>query len=212
MSGGDSTGAIQMIAILGLASLLPAIVLTCTCFVRFAVVFSFLRSGLGTQGAPPNQVLVGLALFMTFFVMTPVVTEIHANAVTPYMDDEISASEAMDRGTPPLRNFLLERTRDNNLAMFYEVSREDRPQTASDVPLRIAIPAFIVSELETAFRMGLIVLLPFLVIELVVAALLSSLGMIMLPPPIVSLPLKVLVFVLVDGWHLVVESLLRGAM
>ena len=203
--------AIHLVVILALASLAPAIVLTCTCFVRFAVVFSFLRTGLGTQGAPPTQALVGLALFMTAFVMAPIASQIHSAATGPYFSGKMDEKQAIEAGTPPLRKFLLERTRPQDLALFYEVSSQVRPDSPDDVPLRIAIPAYVLSELGTAFRMGLMILLPFLVIELVVAAMLSALGMIMLPPPIVSLPVKLLVFVAVDGWHLVVGSLLKGA-
>lgn len=207
-----TSSAIKLVLILGLASLAPALILTCTCWIRFMIVFSFLRSGLGTQGAPPSQVLVGLSLFMTVFVMAPVANEIQTKAVSPYLEGTITEKEALAKGTPALRRFLLERTRAEDLRLFYEVSREKRPATADDVPLRIAIPAFVLSELGTAFRMGLVLLLPFLAIELVVAAVLSALGMIMLPPPVVSLPIKILLFVVVDGWHLIVGSLLRGAM
>ncbi len=202
--------AIQLVVILAVASLLPALVLSCTCWVRFIIVFSFLRSGLGTQGAPPSQVLVGLSLFMTLFVMAPVALEINKAAVEPYLAGEMNEKQALSAGSPALRDFMLKRTRAKDLELFYEISKAERPDTPADVPMRIAIPSFILSELGTAFRMGLVILLPFLVIELIVAALLSALGMIMLPPPIVSLPIKVLVFVLVDGWHLVVGSLLRG--
>ena len=211
-SGGGPTSAMQLVVILAVASLIPAIVLACTCFARFAVVFSFLRNGLATQGAPPNQVLIGLALFMSFFVMAPVATPIYAEAVVPYMNGTLDEEQALAKATPHLRKFLIERTRDRDLELFYEVSRAERPTSSDDVPLRIAIPAFVVSELGTAFRIGLIILLPFLVIDMIVAAVLSALGMVMLPPPIVSLPVKLLVFVAIDGWHLVVASLLKGAM
>ena len=204
--------ALHLVVVLALASLVPALVLTCTTFVRFAVVFSFLRNGLGTQGAPPSQAMVGLALFMTMFVMAPVGSDIYSKAVEPYWAGEMGEKEALAAATPTLRRFLLDKTRPQDLQLFYEISKTERPSSPDDVPLRIAVPAFAVSELGAAFRMGLAVLLPFLVIELVVAALLSALGMIMLPPPIVSLPIKILVFVAVDGWHLVVGSLLRGAL
>ncbi len=211
-TGSGPSSAVQMVVILALASLAPAIVLSCTCFVRFVVVFSFLRSGLGTQGAPPSQIMVGLALFMTLFVMAPIAGEVYERAGEPYMAGQIDESQALEAATPSIRRFLLERTRGKDLELFYSVSTAARPSGPDDVPLRIAVPAFIVSELGTAFRMGLIILLPFLVIELVVAAVLSALGMVMLPPPIVSMPIKLLVFVAVDGWHLTVSSLLRGVM
>jgi flagellar biosynthetic protein FliP len=206
------TSAVQLAIILAVASLIPALVLACTCFTRFVVVLGFVRNGLATQGAPPNQVLVGLALFMTLFVMAPVGADVYDNAVQPYLAGQIDKDQALAAATPTLRRFLLERTRGEDLQLFYDVSDAPRPASADDVPLRIAIPAFVISELNVAFRIGLIVLLPFLIIDLVVASVLSALGMVMLPPPIVSLPIKLLVFVAIDGWHLVVASLLRGAM
>ena len=209
-SGGPAR-ALHLVALLTIASLAPAIILVCTCFTRFAVVLSFLRSGLGTQGAPPSQVMVGLALFMTLFVMAPVGTDIYQRAVQPYLDDQMSEKQALEAATPPLRDFLIKRTRPQDLELFYDVSGASRPTTVDDVPLRIAVPAFVVSELHTAFKMGLIILLPFLIIDLVVASVLSALGMVMLPPTIVALPIKLLVFVAIDGWQLVVASLLRGA-
>jgi len=212
LAGGGPTSAVQLVIIMAIASLLPAIILTCTCFARFLVVFSFLKNGLGTQGAPPNQVLVGLALFMTLFVMAPVATQVHDQALRPYLDGKMTETAAMDAAAPAVKDFLLPRTRQEDLALFYEVSGAARPATAADVPLRIAVPAFVLTELRTAFQMGLAVLLPFLVIDLVVATVLSSLGMVMLPPVLISLPVKILIFVAVDGWHLLVGSLLRGAM
>jgi flagellar biosynthetic protein FliP len=205
-----SPSMIQLVVVFGLMSLLPALVLTTTCFTRFVVVFSFLKTGLGTQGAPPNQVLVGLALFMTAFVMSPVATEMYETAGGPYMDGAIDEGEAYERAEPIARKWLLPRTRPEDLALFYDYTSEPRPETANDVPLRIAVPAFVLSELRTAFQMGLLVLLPFLVIDLVVATVLSSLGMVMLPPTLVSLPVKLLVFVMADGWNVLVMSLLRG--
>jgi flagellar biosynthetic protein FliP len=203
--------ALQVVALLTIASLAPAIILVCTCFTRFAVVFSFLRTGLGTQGAPPSQVMIGLALFMTLFVMAPIGAQVYQLGVRPYLDGEMTERQALEAATPPLRDFLVSRARPADLSLFYDVSDAPRPTSVADVPLRIAVPAFVVSELHTAFKMGLIILLPFLVIDLVVASVLSALGMVMLPPPIVALPIKLLVFVAIDGWHLVVASLLRGA-
>jgi flagellar biosynthetic protein FliP len=155
---------------------------------------------------------VGLALFMTMFVMAPVATAVNERALRPWFDNRIDADAALEAATPPLREFLVRHTRRSDLALFYEVSRSPRPETAADVPLRIAVPAFAISELRTAFEMGLVVLLPFLVIDMIVAVVLASLGMMMLPPSVVALPIKLLVFVAADGWHLIVESLLRGAM
>jgi flagellar biosynthetic protein FliP len=197
---------------LTLVSLAPAIVLTCTCFARFAIVFSFLKSGLGGAGGPPSQVLAGLALFMTIFVMTPVGVVVNEKALAPYLAGKLSERQAIEEATPPLREFLLRHTREKDLALFYDVTDTARPETPDDVPLSIAVPAFAVSELGTAFELGFLVLLPFLVIDLVVATVLTSLGMVMLPPSVIALPVKLLVFISVDGWHLVVRSLLKGAM
>lgn len=210
-SGGPKS-AIHLILILAVASLAPAIILTATCFARFAIVFSFLRTGLATQGAPPSQILVGLSLFMTLFVMAPVGNAVYRDAGVPYFAGQLDETAAFDAAAPHIRRFLLERTRPQDLDLFYEVSSAARPNSPDDVPLRIAVPAFVVSELTIAFKIGLIILLPFLVIDLVVASVLSALGMIMLPPPIVALPIKLLVFVAVDGWHLLVSSLLSGVM
>ncbi len=210
-SAGGPGSALTMIGVLTLATLIPAAVLACTCFVRFVVVLGFVRTGLSTPAAPPNQVLVGLALFMTVFVSAPVATEMYERAGRPYLDGEMDEKAAFDAAAPPLRRFLLERTRQEDLALFYEVSAEPRPATADDVPLRIAIPAFVVSELRTAFEIGLAVLLPFLVIDLAIASILTALGMVMVPPQVVALPVKLLVFLAIDGWRLIVESLLRGA-
>lgn len=209
---GGPSSAVQVAVIMTLVGLAPAIVLTCTCFARFAIVFSFLKSGLGTQGAPPSQVLVGLSIFMTAFVMAPVAAQLNETALSPYLAGTMTESQALDAGTPALRTWLLERTKEKDLALFYEVSDAPRPSSGDDVPLRIAVPAFVLSELRTAFQMGFLMLLPFLVVDLVVATVLSALGMVMLPPSVVSMPVKLLVFVAVDGWTLIVGSLLKGAM
>ncbi len=207
----SSSGAIGMVVTLTVATLLPAIVLSCTCFVRFVVVLGFVRTGLGTAAAPPNQVLVGLALFMTVFVSAPIAYDMYDRAGKPYMAGQMSESQALDAATPPLRKFLLAHARTPTSALFFEVSHAPRPATADDVLLRVAVPAFVLSELRTAFQIGLTMLLPFLVIDLIAATIMTSLGMVMVPPQTVALPLKILVFVLIDGWHLVVvESLLRG--
>jgi flagellar biosynthetic protein FliP len=203
--------ALQLALVLAVASLAPALILTCTCFARFAIVFSFIKNGLGTPGAPPNQVVVGLALFMTLFVMAPTAAAVHEQALGPYLKGQLDERAAIEAATPPLRAFLIPRTQRDDLALFYELAQEAAPQDPSEVPLSIAVPAFVLSELRTAFQMGLCVLLPFLVIELVTATLLSSLGMVMMPPSVVALPIKLLVFVTLDGWHLLVRSLLAGA-
>jgi len=207
-----SLGAVGMVVVLTLVTLLPAVVLSCTCFVRFVVVLGFVRTGLGTPSAPPNQVLVGLALFMSVFVSAPVASEIYDRAAKPYFANQMDESQALEAATPPLRSFLIHHTSEADLTLFYEVTRSPRPSTIDDVPLKIAIPAFILSELRLAFKIGLTILLPFLVIDLVAATILTSLGMVMVPPQVVALPIKLLVFVMIDGWHLIVQSLLRGAM
>jgi flagellar biosynthetic protein FliP len=205
-------GAVGMVVLLTLVTLLPAIVLSCTCFVRFIVVLGFVRTGIGTPAAPPNQVLVGLALFMSVFVSAPVASEVYERAGRPYLAGQLDEKQALDAATPPLRAFLLHHTTEADLALFYEVATAPRPATIDEVPLKIAIPAFLLSELRLAFKIGLTILLPFLVIDLVAATILTSLGMVMVPPQVVALPIKLLVFVMIDGWHLVVQSLLRGAL
>ncbi|MBL0218084.1 MAG: flagellar type III secretion system pore protein FliP [Myxococcales bacterium] len=210
-AGSGPGGAVAMVVLLTLVTLIPAIILSCTCFVRFIVVFGFVRTGLGTPAAPPNQVLVGLSLFMAIFISAPVAIDMYDAGGKDYLSGKLDGEHAIEAATPPLRAFLLKRTAEQDLELFYEVSDHARPAAPSDVPLRILIPAFIVSELRTAFQIGLTVLLPFLVIDLVAATILTSLGMVMVPPQVVALPIKLLVFVMIDGWHLIVQSLLRGA-
>src|SRR3954471_12967582 len=201
---------IEIIAVLSALSLLPAIILTVTSFVRTIVVLSFIRQGIGSQETPPNQVLVGLAMFLTLFVMTPVMTEIKNQALDPYVAGHLSDSQALEKGLLPLRTFMLRHTRQADLALFYNATETALPETPDDVSMRMAIPAYIVSELTTAFQMGVIVLLPFLVVDLAVASVLMSMGMMMVPPVTISLPIKLLLFVLVDGWNLVAGSLLKS--
>ncbi len=201
---------LKILALLTLLSLLPAIVLTMTSFTRTVVVLSFVRQGLGTQQAPPSQVLVGIALFVTAFTMAPITSQIAKDAYEPYAAGRIDEQVALERATIPLRAFMLRQTREADLALFYDAGRAPMPRTEEDVTLRFAAPAFVVSELTTAFQMGAMILLPFLVIDLVVASVLMSLGMMMMPPQTVSLPLKLLLFVAVDGWHLLVGSLLKS--
>ncbi|MFM7295779.1 MAG: flagellar type III secretion system pore protein FliP [Planctomycetota bacterium] len=201
---------LKILALLTLLSLLPAIVLTMTSFTRVIIVLGFVRQGIGTQQSPPTQVLVGLSLFLTAFTMAPVTTAIARDAWTPYNANRITAEQAYERATVPLRSFMLRQTRERDLALFYEAARLPLPHTEEEVPLRIAAPACVGSELTTAFQMGVMVLLPFLVIDLVVSSLLMSMGMMMVPPSSLSLPLKLLLFVLADGWHMLVGSLLRS--
>jgi flagellar biosynthetic protein FliP len=205
-------GAVTAALALGAVTLLPAIVLCCTNFVRFVVVLSFVRTGLGTPAAPPTQLLVGMALFMTLFASAPLASRLYSAGVEPYLSGQLDERAALEAAAPPLREFLLAHTAERHLELFYAVSDAPPPTTADDVPLRIAIPAFVLSELSAAFAIGLTILLPFLVIDLVAATILTSLGMVMVPPQVVALPLKLLIFVLIDGWHVIVEALLRGAM
>ena len=201
---------LMILGVLTLLSLLPAIVLTMTSFTRFIIVLSFVRHGLGTQQTPPNQVIVGMALFLTSFTMAPVLDRIVTDAYGPLSRGEITETQALDRGSAPLKAFMLRQTREADLALFYDAARLPYPKTEQEVPMRVAAPAFMVSELTTAFEMGVLVLLPFLVIDLAVASGLMSMGMMMVPPGNISLPLKLIVFVLVDGWNLLIGSLLRS--
>lgn len=201
---------LKILAILTLLSLLPAIVLTTTSFTRIVVVLSFVRQGIGAQQTPPTQVLVGLALFLTMFTMAPVTSAIMTDAYEPYAAGKLTEQQALERAAGPLKGFMLRQTREADLALFYEASHAPLPTTEEEVPIRIASPAFVVSELTTAFQMGVLVLLPFLVIDLAVASVLMAMGMMMVPPASISLPLKLLLFVVVDGWHLLVGSLLRS--
>jgi len=201
---------LKILALLTFLSLLPAIVLTMSSFTRVLVVLSFVRQGIGTQQSPPNQVLVGIALFVTVFTMTPVTQVILKDAWEPYQAGKIDESAAIEKATAPLRGFMLRQTREADLALFYKAAKKELPKTEQEVPLSIAAPAFVVSELTTAFQMGVLVLLPFLVVDLAVASVLMSMGMMMVPPTSIALPLKLLLFVLVDGWHLLVGSLLRS--
>ncbi len=201
---------LKILALLTILSLLPAIVLTMTSFTRIVIVLGFVRQGIGTQQTPPTQVLVGLAIFLTCFTMGPVFSTIARDAYEPYAAGTITDSQALERASAPLRSFMLHQTREADLALFYSATRAPLPKTEEDVPLRVAAPAFVVSELTTAFQMGVLVLLPFLVIDLAVSSILMSLGMMMVPPTTISLPVKLLLFVVADGWHLLVGSLLRS--
>ncbi|HTV19301.1 MAG TPA: flagellar type III secretion system pore protein FliP, partial [Polyangiaceae bacterium] len=183
---------LKIIAVLSALSLLPAVILTVTSFVRTIVVLSFIRQGIGSQETPPNQVMVGLAMFLTLFVMTPVMNEIKSQAIEPYLAGQIDEAKALEHALVPLRSFMLRHTRQADLAMFYNATETDLPETPDDVSMRMAIPAYIVSELTTAFQMGVIVLLPFLVVDLAVASLLMSMGMMMVPPSTIALPIKLL--------------------
>jgi len=201
---------LQILALLTILTLAPAILILMTSFTRLIVVFSFLRNALATQQMPPNQVLIGLALFLTFFVMAPVWGDINQNALQPYLAEEISQEEAYQNAVNPLRNFMLRQTREKDLALFVNLSTDTKPDGPEDIPLYAVVPAFAISELKTAFQIGFLIYVPFIIIDMVVASTLMSMGMMMLPPMMISLPFKLLLFILVDGWHLVVQSLLAG--
>lgn len=198
---------LQIMLLMTALTLLPAIVLAMTSFTRIIIVLAILRQAIGTAQTPSSQVLIGLALFLTMFVMTPVTERIYADAVAPYVADEIDVSEALQRGAPPLREFMLGQTREADLNLFGELSGAPLPDAAIDLPFSVLIPAFVTSELKTAFQIGFLIFIPFLIIDLVVASVLMSMGMMMLSPLIISLPFKIMLFVLVDGWALIVGTL-----
>ena len=206
---GALTPSLKVLFVLTVLALLPAVILTMTSFVRTVVVLSFVRQGVGTQ-VPPSQVVIGLALFLTLFTMSPVVESMKAAAYDPYMRGEVTDMQALELASVPLKKFMLREAGEADLRMFYSVTKTPLPASPEDVPMRLAAPAFVVSELTTAFQMGVIILLPFLVVDLAVASLLMSMGMMMVPPTTLSLPIKLLLFVLVDGWSLVAGSLMRS--
>ena len=201
---------LQILFILTVLTLAPAILIMTTSFTRIVIVLAFLRQALGTQQSPPNQVLVGLALFLTFFIMEPVWSDIYNNAFQPYMDNRMSQSQALERATAPLKEFMQRFTREKDLALFVDIAKIPRPDTIDDVPFYVIVPAFIIGELKTAFQIGFILYVPFLVVDLVVSSVLMSMGMMMLPPIMISLPLKLMLFVLVDGWNLIIGSLTQS--
>lgn len=201
---------IEILLIFTVLSIAPAIILMTTCFTRLVVAFSFLRNALGTQQMPPAQLLIGLSLFLTVFIMTPVLKEMNETAVKPYMNQQIGIQQAFTEGIKPLRAFMFKQTRERDLALFLGIAKMQKPANKNEVPTTILVPAFVISELKTAFQIGFILFLPFLVIDMVVASVLLSMGMMMLPPVMVSLPFKLLLFVLVDGWYLIVGSLVKS--
>ena len=210
-SATQQTGtSLQLLMLMTVLSLAPAILMLMTSFTRIIIVLSFVRNALGTQQLPPNQVMVGLALFLTFFVMAPTWTQINTTAVQPYMNNQITQTEALAKAEEPLRTFMFRQTREKDLELFVGLSKMERPKTYRDVPTHVLIPAFVISELKTAFQMGFAIFIPFIVIDMIVSSTLMSIGMMMLPPMMISLPFKLLLFVLVDGWHLVVESLVTS--
>jgi len=199
---------VTIVLLITILSVAPAILILMTCFTRIVIVLGFVRTALATQQMPPNQVLLGLALFMTLFVMAPTIVEVNEVAVQPYLQGDISQMEALDQAAKPIKQFMIKQTREKDLKLFLDYSGAERPASVDDVPLTALIPAFAISELKTAFQMGFMIYIPFLVIDMVVASVLMGMGMMMLPPVMISLPFKILLFILVDGWHLVVKSLL----
>lgn len=202
------SGGLQIMLLLTVLSLAPAVLVMVTAFTRIIIVLSFVRSALAVPQLPPNQVLIGMALFLTFFVMAPTWNQINEQALQPYLNEEIDQKTAYERGVEPIRVFLFRQTRERDLALFVDLAKLPRPKAQADIPTYVLIPAFIISELKTAFQMGVIVFIPFLIIDMVVSSALMSMGMMMLPPSIISLPFKLLLFVMVDGWHLIVRSLM----
>ena len=207
---GQPTVILQIFLLMTVLSLAPAILIMLTSFTRIVIVLSLLRRALGTMQMPPNQVMVGLALFLTFFIMSPVFDQVNQTALKPYMAKEIGHEQALQQAIKPLREFMIKQTREKDLALFVDISKTDRPKVAEDVPTMVLIPAFIISEAKTAFQIGLLLYVPFLIIDMVVASVLLSMGMMMLPPIMVSLPFKLMLFVLADGWYLLVGSLVKS--
>ncbi|MBN2241198.1 MAG: flagellar type III secretion system pore protein FliP [Acidobacteria bacterium] len=207
--GGLSTP-IRILLLLTLLSFIPAILISVTSFTRLIIVSHFLRQALGTQTMPPNQVLVGLSLFLTFFIMQPVLERINQDALQPMLDGKMTEMQALDGACNPLREFMLRYTREKDIALFLDIAGESKPQDAQDLPMRVVIPSYMISELKTAFQIGFAIFLPFLVIDMVVASVLLSMGMMQLPPIMISTPFKILLFVMVDGWNLVIGSLVKS--
>jgi flagellar biosynthesis protein FliP len=206
----DSSNALQILLLVGGLSLIPAILFTVTGFTRILIVLGFIRSAMGTQSTPPNQVLVGIALFLTLFVMQPTISAIKKDAWDPMVHHQISTSSAISRAEEPLREFMFRQTRAQDISLFVSLAHTQVPQTRAQVPTYVLIPAFIMSELKTAFSIGFLIFLPFLIIDLIVSSTLMSVGMVMLPPTFISLPFKILLFVLVDGWDLITHSLVAS--
>jgi flagellar biosynthetic protein FliP len=207
---GKTATVIQLLFILTVLSLAPAILLMLTSFTRIVVVLSLLRQALGTQQMPPNQIVIGMALFLTFFIMAPVWQKVNNDALKPYYEERITSEEALSLASAPVKQFMLKQTRERDLALFVQIAKEKRPEKQEDISLSVLIPAFMISELKTAFQIGFLIYMPFFIIDIVVASILLSMGMMMLPPIMISMPFKLLLFVLVDGWYLIVGSLVRS--
>ena len=206
----DVSVTLQILFLMTILSLAPAILILTTAFTRIVVVLHFLRQAMGTQQVPPSQVLIGLAMFLTFFVMAPTWSRVNTDALQPYLDKKISLEQAYEKGVGPVREFMLRQTREEDLALFVRLANVDKPKNRDDVPLHALIPAFAISELRIGFQIGFLLFIPFLVIDMVISSILLSMGMMMLPPVLISMPFKILLFILVDGWHLIVRSLLES--
>lgn len=207
---GDWVGSLRILTILTLMTFGPAMILTMTSFTRIVIVFSLIRQALGTQQSPPNQVVIALSLFLTVFIMQPVWGKIQSEALVPFIEEQISQEVAITRALPPIRQFMFKHTREKDLGLFVQISGDARPTSKSDIHLYQLIPAFVLSELKTAFQIGFMIYVPFLVLDMVVASILMAMGMMMLPPILISLPFKLMLFVLVDGWHLLVGNLVKS--
>jgi flagellar biosynthesis protein FliP len=201
---------IQILVLLTALALVPTMLIMTTSFTRIVIVFSFVRNALGTQQMPPNQILIGIALFLTIFIMSPVLEQINDEAIQPYLDNKINQEEAFENAEEPLKGFMLKQTREKDLALFIDLSRSEKPQKTEDVSITVLIPAFIISELRIAFQIGFMIYVPFLMIDFIVASILMSMGMMMVPPVMISLPFKILLFVMVDGWYLLTNSIVRS--
>ncbi|KHE94214.1 MAG: flagellar type III secretion system pore protein FliP [Candidatus Scalindua rubra] len=203
-------GIVKVLLVMTSFTFLPGLLMVMTSFTRIIIVLGFVRKAISSQQMPPNQILIGLAILITFFVMAPVFSQINKEAIQPFMQEEIDQGEAFERGIAPLKTFMAKQTREKDIALFYNIAEMERPASLDDVPAHIILPAFVVSELKTAFQMGFVVYLPFIVIDMVVASVLTSMGMFMLPPMMISVPFKIVLFVLVDGWHLIIQSLVSS--
>ncbi len=207
---GDLSNTLQIVILLTVLALAPSLLIMVTSFIRITVVLAFLRHAMGANQMPPSQLLIGLSLILTFFIMTPVANKAYTEGIKPYIEEQISGEEAYDKAVAPFRQFMLSQTREQDLALFVDIAGLEAPNNADDIPIHVLIPGFVISELRTAFQIAFVIFIPFLVIDMVVASVLMSMGMMMLPPIIVSLPFKILLFVLVDGWYLLVKSLVES--
>jgi len=206
----DLSTTLQIVVLLTVLALAPSLLIMVTSFIRITIVMAFLRHAMGANQMPPSQLMIGLSLILTFFIMTPVADKAYNEGIKPYLDEQMSGEEAYDKAVAPFRKFMLSQTREQDLALFVDIAGLDAPDNADDIPLQVLVPGFVISELRTAFQIAFVIFIPFLVIDMVVASVLMSMGMMMLPPVIVSLPFKILLFVLVDGWYLLVKSLVES--